>query len=228
MNNELTHIAIIMDGNRRWAVSQGLPKLMGHTKGTYTLKKIANTVADKGIKHLTVWALSTENLKNRSEKELAHIFALVEKIQKQFKSFEKREARMNVIGDLSKLPEKTRTILEDMMERTKDFDNYVLTFAINYGGRDELLRAMKKIKNSGTSVDNLSETDIAQYLDTADMPEPELIIRTGGAKRLSGFMPWQSTYSELYFTDTFWPAFSDAELDEAIEYYQACLRNKGK
>lgn len=221
---KLQHIAMIMDGNRRWAVERGMPKLMGHTEGAKALKKIARAVKDKGIPYLTVWALSTENLKNRSEKELEHLFSLFNRLTDYLGDFEKDNVRCNIIGDLSKLPKKTQEKLQELLDKTKDNTALTLTLAINYGGRDEILRAIQKIKAG----DNVTEENFTTYLDTHDLPEPNLIIRTGGHQRLSGFLPWQCTYSELYFTNTFWPAFNEAELDKALDWYNEQQQNRGK
>jgi undecaprenyl diphosphate synthase len=221
-SNKIKHLAIIMDGNRRWATARGLPKLFGHTEGAKTLKKIATAVKKRDIPYLTVWALSTENLKNRSEKELKHLFKLFGKLTDYLDDFFKNDAKLNLIGDIEALPNKTQEKLNQVLEKTKDNKSITLTLAINYGGRDEILRAAKKSKG------NLTGEKFSNNLDTYNLPDPDLIIRTGGHKRLSGFLPWQSVYAELYFTDTFWPAFNEEELDKAINWYQAQQQNRGK
>ena len=241
-NKELQHIAIIMDGNRRWATKQGKPKMLGHTEGAKNLKRIAKAVKKLGIKNLTVWALSTENLK-RSEKELKHLFSLFSKLTDYLDDFFQEGVRCNIVGDISKLPEKVQHNLQEIVEKTKDNSEMTLTLAINYGGRDEIIRAIKKFVEGNESLPLLggdhtsrsewvegvlTEEKFSKLLDTHDLPDPELIIRTGGHQRLSGFLPWQCTYSELYFTDTFWPAFDEAELDKAIEWYREQQRNRGK
>lgn len=223
----IKHLAIIMDGNRRWATEHGLPKMMGHSEGAKNLRKIAKAASDRGIGYLTLWALSTENIQNRSAEELSHIFSLIEKIPNHFEDFAKNNGRLNTIGDLSVLPTSTRRALEEMKEKTSVHTGMVLALAINYGGRDEILRAIQKAATSDVGIHGLTEATFAEYLDTAGMPEPELIIRTGGHHRLSGYLPWQSVYAELYFTPIHWPAFDEAELDKAIAWFETQQRNLG-
>jgi len=226
--NNLNHIAILMDGNRRWAVENNLPKLIGHTQGGKNLKNIITACQKRDIKFLTVWALSTENLKEREPKELKHLFSLFEKLVDYLGDFNKNNVRANIIGDTSKLPISTQKKLNEIAEHTKNNTGLVFTLAVNYGGRDEIVRAIKKIMNSSNSSKELTEENFSNYLDTFDLPDPELIIRTGGANRLSGFMSWQSTYSELYFTKSYWPAFSEKDLDLAIDWFKQQKRNHGK
>lgn len=226
--NSLNHVAIIMDGNRRWATEHNLPKLIGHTEGGKNLKKIITACKDRGVNFLTVWALSTENIKERSPEELKHLFSLFEKLVDYLDDFQKNNIRANIIGDISKLPSSTQNKLIELIEKTKNNTGLVFTLAVNYGGRDELIRTIKKLIDSKISSDKITEDTVTQNLDTADLPEPELIIRTGGASRLSGFMPWQGVYSEMYFTKTYWPAFSEKDLDSAIEWFYEQQRNHGK
>lgn len=226
--NQLRHVAILMDGNRRWAVEHNLPKLIGHTEGGKNLKKIITACQKRDIGFLTVWALSTENLKEREPKELKHLFSLFEKLVDYLDDFNKNNIRANIIGDTSKLPTSTQKKLTEIVENTKNNTGLVFTLAVNYGGRDEIVRAIKKILKTDVSLENVTEENFSKYLDTSDLPDPELIIRTGGANRLSGFMSWQSTYSELYFTQTYWPAFSEKDLDLAIDWFKKQKRNHGK
>lgn len=239
-NHKLNHIGFVMDGNRRWATERSLPKLLGHTEGAKTLKKIATAIHERKIPYMTVWALSTENLKNRSESELAHLFKLFGQLIEYLDDFFKKDIRCNIIGDLTKLPQDLQNKLNKVVQKTKDNKTLTLTLAINYGGRDEILRAVRKLISDKS--DNatlmageleeghkaLTEESFKKYLDTFDLPDPELIIRTGGHQRLSGYFPWQSTYSELYFTDTYWPAFKEEDLDKAIEWYEKQQKNRGK
>ena len=218
-------LAIIMDGNRRWATKKGLPKLLGHTEGAKVLKKIAEAVRERGIPYFTVWALSTENLKNRAETELKHLFALFNQLTDYLADFFKNDTRCNLIGDLSRLPQDTQERLRAMVEKTKNNKSMTLTLAINYGGRDELTRSVNRLMTSGKTV--ITENDITAALDTATIPDPDLIIRTGGHQRLSGWLPWQTTYSELYFTPVYWPAFTEEDLDKAIEWFNEQQRNQG-
>lgn len=227
-DHPLQHIAIVMDGNRRWATERGKPPLVGHTEGKDTLRRIADAVAKRDIPFLTVWALSTENLNGRTPQELAHIFALMEQLPRYINDFKKNKTRINLIGDLSPLPKKTQQRILDAVEKTKQFTKSTLTFAINYGGRDEIVRAVKKIITTGLPTKDITEKLFNQFLDTADLPEVDLMIRTGGRMRLSGWLPWQTTYAELYFTETNWPAFSVEELDTAIAWFCEQQRNRGK
>lgn len=226
--NELKHIAIIMDGNRRWATEHHLPKLMGHTEGGKNLKNIIAACQKKNIKFLTVWALSTENLQERSPEELEHLFSLFEKLIDYLDDFRKNNVRLDIIGDLSKIPQTTREKLMVMVKSTEKNTNLLFTMAVNYGGHDEIIRTVKKIIDNKISSDKLTEEVFSKYLDTAQIPNPDLIIRTGGAIRLSGFLPWQSAYSEIYFTSTYWPAFKEKDLDTAIEWFGQQKRNRGK
>lgn len=226
--DKIEHLAIIMDGNRRWATERGLPKMLGHTEGAKNLKTIARAASDRGIRFLTLWALSTENLQNRSETELKHLFSLFEKIPEHLHEFTEQNGRLRVIGNLALLPDATRRAFETVESQTKNNTGMTLVLAINYGGRDEILRMIKKIIADGVDADAIDEKTVDSSLDTAGMPEPELIIRTGGHHRLSGFLPWQSVYSELYFTSIHWPAFNEAELDKAITWFREQVRNRGK
>ncbi len=226
--NQLNHVAIIMDGNRRWATERGLPKLVGHTEGGKNLKNIISACQKKQVKYLTVWALSTENLKERSAEELKHLFSLFEKLVDYLGDLKKNNIQVNIIGDLSPLPESTREKLLEMIKSTANNTGLVFTMAINYGGRDEIIRAINKIIADQVLSGIITEQTFANYLDTSSMPDPDLIIRTGGAVRLSGFLPWQSIYSEIYFTDVYWPVFKEADLDQAIAWFNQQKRNRGK
>lgn len=225
--NELNHIAFILDGNRRWAKNQGKLTAQGHREGAETVKRTALRCQELGIPYATFWALSTENLKERSSAELEVMFEMITKIPEYFAELMDKGIRMRTIGDISALPGKCRTTLREMEEKTRDFPSLVVTLAINYGGRDEILRATRKLMEQGASANEVTESTFAQALDTHPFPDPDLIIRTGGKKRLSGYLPWQSVYSELYFTETLWPDFDAAELDQAIAYFQSVQRNFG-
>ncbi len=225
--NELNHIAFILDGNRRWAKNQGKLTAQGHREGAETVKRTALRCQELGIPYATFWALSTENLKERSSAELEVMFEMITKIPEYFAELMDKGIRMRTIGDISALPEKCRTTLREMEEKTKDFPSLVVTLAINYGGRDEILRAIRRITANKLPPEEVTEELVTGLLDTASLPDPDLIIRTGGKKRLSGYLPWQSVYSELYFTETLWPDFDAAELDQAIAYFQSVQRNFG-
>lgn len=217
-----------MDGNRRWAVEHSLPKIMGHNEGAKNVKRILKAAQKIKLQYLTLWALSTENLKERSPKELKHLFSLFEKLTDELDASEKNNLRIKIIGDISKLPDSTQKKLNAVVEKTKKHTGLTLNLAINYGGRDELIRAIRKIINSGIFAEKITEEVVNQNLDTTNMPEPELFIRTGGNQRLSGYLPWQSTYAEIYFTKIQWPAFSEKDLGEAIAWYNEQKRNHGK
>jgi undecaprenyl diphosphate synthase len=222
------HIAIIMDGNRRWANERGLPKIFGHTEGVKTFRDITEYAGKQGIKYLTFWALSTENFKKRSQEELEHIFTLMNKQLDRIDDLLKNNIQLRVIGDVSKLPQTLQEKLTTSVERSKNDTGMVLILAINYGGRDELVRAVKKMLEAEINSSDISEETIPEYLDTAGIPDPDLIIRTGGDQRLSGYFPWQSIYSELYFTPIKWPDFSHGYFDEALSWFNEQKRNKGK
>ena len=222
------HIALILDGNRRWAVEHGLPKLAGHTKGAENVRRIAKAALDQGVPFVTMYVLSTENLKGRSQEELAHLFFLFGTIVDYLDKFLKHEIRFRVVGDTTKLPPDLQDRLTSTVEKTKHHKRLTLTFAINYGGRDEIKRAVQKIVKDNITEEQITEKLIASYLDTQDIPEVDLVIRTGGDQRLSNYLLWQSAYAELYFTKTFWPAFSAEDLAEAISWFQQQKRNRGK
>jgi len=225
--NNLAHIAIIMDGNRRWATARGLPKLIGHSEGSKTFETIVKAVEKHKIPYLTVYALSTENL-NRDKKELEHLFSLFEKVIDHLETFIAHDTRFNVIGNLDLIPHNVRENLTTLMKKTQSHKGMTLTLAIAYGGRDEIIRATQKIIKKGLKPEEVTEQIFQNHIDTHDLPDVDLMIRTGGHARLSGFLPWQSTYAELYFTDILWPDFSPEELDRAIEWHNTQVKNKGK
>ena len=225
LNNLPQHVAIIMDGNRRWARKRGLAIIKGHRKvADELIEELADHCIEKGIQYLTLWAFSTENWKrDRAEVELMmNLFR--EMLEKNIDQLHQKGIKVSTIGDLSRFDQDIRAKIEQGVEKTKQNKNLTLTFALNYGGRDELLRA----------VNNLSdETEIAQELidqnlDTSDLPDPDLIIRPGGEKRLSGFLLWQSEYSELYFSDILMPDFGAKELEKALTDYQDRQRRFGE
>ncbi len=222
----IQHLAIIMDGNRRWATERGLPKLLGHTEGAKNLRTIAKAVRERGISYLTLYALSTENIRERSEEELKHLYSLFEKLIDYLGDFFENNACLHIIGNLGGLPEKTKNALLNVVEQTKNNTGLTLSLAINYGGRDEIIRAIQKFGQHPDT--KISEINFKEYLDTADIPDVDLVIRTGGHHRLSNFLLWQSAYAELYFTDTRWPAFDVQELDQAIIWFEEQQRNRGK
>jgi undecaprenyl diphosphate synthase len=222
------HVAIIMDGNRRWATKRGLPKIIGHTEGAKAMKRIIAQAIKRNISYLTFWALSTENIHERSEGELSHLFGLFKRLVEYLGDLTKEGVRVLVIGDMSGLPQDVQGALTTVVEETRGGNAMTMILAVNYGGRDELVRAVHKMCAIGTPLEQLDEAMFGSLLDTSGVPDPDLIIRTGGKHRLSGFLPWQSVYAELYFTDTFWPDFDEASFDAALTWYGAVERNFGK
>lgn len=225
------HVAIIMDGNRRWAKKRGLPTQLGHSEGANTLEKMADICEDLGIKYLTVYAFSTENWK-RSEEEVDHLMKLLAKHIKDFdKRIKNRNVRFRLVGEISRLNKDLQNGIREIEERTKNNTGLTVNIAINYGGRAEIAIATQKIaedvKNDKIKIEDINEELIYKYLQTKESPDPDLLIRTGGEQRLSGFLLWQSSYSELYFTDVLWPDFDKKELEKAIEEFNNRKRNFG-
>jgi undecaprenyl diphosphate synthase len=224
-------IAIIMDGNRRWARERNLPVKLGHKEGAKTLEKIVRYANKIGIKYITAYAFSTENWK-RSEEEVSALMFLLESYIKDYsKRADTENIRIKVIGDLSALKKSLQEGLENAMERTKDNTGVTFVIAINYGGRLEILTAVKEIaeevKNGSLDIDSITEETISNHLYTKDFPDPDLLIRTSGELRLSNFLPWQLVYTEFLFLDKYWPDFSEEDLDKAIEVYQNRNRKFG-
>lgn len=227
-NNIPRHIAIIMDGNRRWAKKRGLPPFKGHEQGYKQFKKIAEHCNKLGVKILTVYAFSTENWK-RSRREVVYLMNLLRKgLQEQRDYFRKNKIKLNVMGQIEKLPVGLKNLVYKIREETKNNKERILNLAISYGGREEILAAVKKIMKEKTSPSKISEKIFSQCLYTAGQPDPDLLIRTSGEQRLSGFLPWQSVYSELYFSPKLWPDFTEKDLEEAIEEYQNRQRRFGQ
>jgi undecaprenyl diphosphate synthase len=226
------HVAIIMDGNRRWAEKNNLPSSLGHIKGAKTLTNIVKKAADLNIKILTVFAFSTENWK-RSEKEIKNLMKLFHVyLKKQLKFMQKENVKLSVIGDLSMLEDSLQKAFEKVVDLTKDNNRIELVIAINYGSRDEIRRAFKKIlddyDNEKIAKTDISEDLISKYLDTNNLPDPDLLIRTSSEKRISNFMLWQIAYSEIYISNLLWPEFNKKEFMQAILDYQNRKRRQGK
>ena len=225
------HIAIILDGNGRWAKRRGMPRSYGHIVGTDNLEKMCNLIADMGVRYLTVYAFSTENWK-RSVEEVGTLMNLFRKYLKRIeKSAHRRSMRVRVIGDKQGLPEDLQARISELEAVTAGYDKMDFQIALNYGGRDELLRAAKRIAKDAArgalDADALSMDDIEARLDTAGIPDPDLLIRTGGEQRISNFLLWQLAYTEFYFTEIAWPDFHREELMDAIAYYQKRERRFG-
>ena len=225
------HIAIIMDGNGRWAKQRGLPRTAGHAAGGEAFRRIANYCRTLGVKYLTVYAFSTENWK-RSEEEVSGIMRLLGKyLQEALADMEKNRVRFCFFGDLSKLSPQLQKLCQDAQNRSADYDVQV-NFCLNYGGRDEIVHAARAfaadVAAGKYNSDDLSEELLSKYLYSADVPDPELIIRPSGEKRISNFLLWQSAYSEFVFMNVLWPDFSPGDLDAAIaEYHQRNRRFGG-
>ena len=226
--NRLECVGIIMDGNRRWAKRHGKPAIFGHKKGYNKLKEFVGWARDEGVKHLIVYAFSTENW-NRSKGEVANLMKLLSLVVKtEQESLKKEGIRIKFIGELIKFSPEIQKNITKMEEATKNEKNINLYMAISYGGRAEILSAVKKASPDKKYLSELSEEDLGRAMWTADMPDPDLIIRTGGEQRLSNFLPWQSVYSELYFTKTLWPDFTKKEFAVIIKNYAKRERRKGR
>ena len=223
------HIAIIMDGNRRWATKKGLSSGEGHKAGAQNLEKIVDHCRDIGIKYITVYALSTENWKNRSAQEVKGIFNLLIQIVKEKRiEYQKSGIRFFVLGNFQAFPLKVRRAIKKIMDMVLDKERLKFNVALNYGGRDEIVNAIKNIIKDGVRPSQVNEKLISKYLYTTGQPDPDLVIRPGGEFRLSNFLLWQLSYAELYFTDILWPDFGPKQLDKAITWYQQRNRRMGK
>ena len=225
------HSAIIMDGNRRWARAQGKPASFGHKEGAKTLEKIVRYANKIGLEHITVYAFSTENWK-RTEEEVSALMLLLQNYLDDYsKRADSENIKVKILGDITALSPKMQKSIINCMERTKNNTGVVFNIALNYGGRDEITRAVKKIatkvKEGEINVDDINEELISNELYTVGQPDPDLVIRTSGEKRLSNFLPWQSTYSELLIIDKNWPDFNEQDLDNAIIEYQKRTRKFG-
>ena len=224
----LKHIAIIMDGNRRWAKEKNLPSAMGHKKGVEALKTTLRACNDFGIKYLTVYAFSTENW-NRKKEEVDFLMELLAlTLTNELEEMHKEGVVINFIGDTTKLSTKLQNILKNSVEKTKNNTGVHLSIAFNYGARDEIVHAVKLITEKGFKPEEISEEIIAQNLYTKDIPDPDLLIRTGGELRISNYLLWQIAYSEILVVETFWPEFNRNSLANAIEEFQRRQRRFGK
>lgn len=225
------HIAIILDGNGRWAKKKGMPRSYGHTQGSKNVERICEDAYKMGVKYLTVYAFSTENWK-RPKDEVDTLMNLLRNYMKTcLKTAEKNRMRVRVIGDKTALAEDIQKRIAELEEATKDNDGLCFQIALNYGSRDEMLRAMKKLAadcvDGKVGLEQVDEGLFETYLDTHDIPDPDLMIRTSGEQRLSNYLLWQLAYSEFYFTDVLWPDFTKEDLEKAIEYYNCRDRRFG-
>ncbi|MBC7749916.1 MULTISPECIES: isoprenyl transferase [Flavobacterium] len=226
------HLAIIMDGNGRWAKQQGLLRALGHESGTKSVKVIIEASAKLGIEFLTLYAFSTENW-NRPKLEVDTLMkVLINSLKKELTTLQKNNIKLNAIGNIDKLPKSAQKELLDVIDKTKDNTQMTLTLALSYGSREELVAAVRnicsKVKNNIISIDAIDDSIINEHLYTQNLPDVDLLIRTSGEHRISNFLLWQIAYAELYFTDILWPDFKEQDLYEAIVSYQKRERRFGK
>ncbi|AXT61149.1 isoprenyl transferase [Aquimarina sp. AD10] len=226
------HVAIIMDGNGRWAKKKGFFRAVGHENGTKAVREAVESSAEIGVKYLTLYAFSTENW-NRPKLEVETLMKLlVSSLKKEIKTLQKNNIRLNAIGNLQSLPEKARIELLEVIEKTKSNDQMTLTLALSYGSREELIKTIEeisiKVKNGVISPHLINESVINEHLYTKNLPDVDLLIRTSGEQRISNFLLWQIAYAELYFTEILWPDFKRADLFEAVLNYQKRERRFGK
>lgn len=220
------HIAIIMDGNGRWAKKRGLPRTAGHSAGAKTFQNIARYCNKIGIKYLTVYAFSTENWK-RPKDEVDAIMKLLHDYLVDSVNFKDENIKVKFLGDLTRLSDELNVLIADAENNSKDATGLNLNIALNYGGRDEIVNAVKKLAASGADLTALTEQELSDNLYTSGMPDPDLIIRPSGEYRLSNYLIWQSAYAEYWFTDTLWPDFSEKDINEAVISYASRDRRYG-
>lgn len=228
-DNIPSHIAFIMDGNGRWAKKRNLPRLAGHRAGVKPIKKILALAEQLKIKYLTVYAFSTENWKRPAEEVSGLMRLLQEFLKQELADLNKNKIKLNVLGDISKIPDYARRELARAVEETKNNTGIQLNLALNYGGRDEILRAVKRVacELDGEAIKSLDEENFSRYLFTAGIPDPELLIRTSGEMRISNFLLWQIAYSEIWITSVLWPDFDEQEMLKAVLAYQKRERRFG-
>ena len=219
------HIGIILDGNRRWARAKGLPTIEGHRRGFENVKTISKYAFEKGVKILTLYAFSTENWK-RSKEEVDYLMDLFKLlVTKEISGLAKQGVKVNIFGRMSDFDKEMIGYIEQAQEKTKNNKKAILNICLSYGGRDDIVRAVNKLISQ--NIKTITEEDISQNLDSAGLPDPDLIIRTSGEMRLSGFLTWQSVYSEFYFPEVDWPGFSEVDFDQAIEEFDRRNRRFG-
>ena len=216
-----------MDGNGRWAQAKHRPRVFGHQAGVKTVRRIVEDAAELGVKYLTLYSFSTENW-TRPKAEIAALFELLRKyVEDDLETLNDNNVRVRILGSRKGLKPDLLALIDRVEKRTETNDEFHLNIAFNYGGRDEILRAMKKAAAAGVDISAMEEGDLTPYLDTADIPEPDLVIRTSGETRISNFLLWQAAYSEFIFTDVLWPDFSKADLELAIAEFQTRERRFG-
>jgi undecaprenyl diphosphate synthase len=222
-----THVAIIMDGNGRWAISRGLPRLAGHRAGTENLRRIITTCVQLGIKYLTIYAFSTENWGRPREEVEGLMHILEDVIDRELAELHKEGVQLRHIGRLERLDPKLQEKVLDAIDITRENSKLILNVAFNYGGRDEIVCAIQKMIKDGVTADSVTVDKVNQYLFTAGVPDPDLIIRTSGELRISNFLIWQAAYSEWYVTPTYWPDFKEEEFKKALNAYNRRDRRYG-
>ncbi|MCR4995297.1 MAG: isoprenyl transferase [Bacteroidales bacterium] len=220
------HVAVIMDGNGRWAKAKGLPRTAGHIEGVEAVRRVTEACVDLGVKYLTLYTFSTENWNRPAEEVKALMGLLFKNLEDEI--FMKNNVRFRVIGDTGRLPAEVQEKMQKMINHTAQNDAMTMVLAISYSARWEITRAMQEMAREGLAPADITEEVVGQHMQTAFMPDPDLLIRTGGEQRISNYLLWQIAYSELYFTDTYWPDFGAAQLEEAISAYQARERRYGK
>jgi undecaprenyl diphosphate synthase len=232
--NTPTTIGIIMDGNRRWAKEQGLSTLKGHIAGKDKLKEVVGWAKEEGVKNLLLYAFSTENW-NRTEEELSSLFEIFENaLDKEMRELAKQNIRIRFIGQVERFSKSVQIKMKDLEKETRNNTAITVGICLSYGGRQEIINAVNRVITSvitpviTTEKPGIDEEMLGRFLWTAGMPDPDIIIRTGGEKRLSNFLPWQSVYSELYFSDTYWPAFSKEEFKDILNWYSERNRRYGE
>lgn len=222
------HIAIIMDGNGRWARSRGLPRLAGHRAGTENLREIIKACVEFGVAYLTIYAFSTENW-GRSDKEVSGLMGIFEEVfDRELAELHRQGAQLRHIGRLDEVKKSLREKVLNGVEVTKNNDKLILNVAFNYGGRDEIVHAVQKMIADGIKIEDVDETLVSSYMFTGDIPDPDLVIRTSGEQRISNFLIWQAAYAEWIFPDTYWPDFGREELLAAIQEYNQRERRYGR
>lgn len=231
MNTETStlpvHIGIIMDGNGRWAKLRNLPRTKGHREGLNVAKQIVKAASDLGIKFVTLYTFSTENWK-RTQEEVGYLMTLIKKhLSSEFNFYKENKIRIEHIGDITALPMDVQTEIKNAKNDTKDFTGTTVLLAINYGGKDEIIRGIKKLAAQKKDFSSITEQDLSLALDTKNIPDVDLLIRTGGELRLSNFLLWQAAYAELIFTDTLWPDYTKEEFIKNIQTFQHRTRRFG-
>lgn len=222
-----THVGIIMDGNGRWATEKKLPRTKGHKEGLETAKKIIKCARKFGIKYITLYTFSTENWK-RTQEEVGFLMGLITThLRNEFEFYKENGVRLMHIGDKAGLPMEVQTEINLAIEDCKNFNDITAILAINYGGRDEILRAAKKFAKSA-NINSATEQDFSNFLDTNNVPDVDLLIRTGSEMRTSNFLPWQAAYAELYFDDKLWPDYTEEDFEKALNSFQNRQRRFGK